>query len=55
MQTNEQALLSVWLWTSDLDSEVLFVRDYSDLMRTVKVAPQEIDDSGRPVQTQKIE
>ena len=39
MQTNEQALLSVWLWTSDLDSEVLFVRDYSDFMRTVKVAP----------------
>jgi mannose-6-phosphate isomerase-like protein (cupin superfamily) len=27
MQTNEQPLLTVWLWTSDLDSEVVFVRD----------------------------
>jgi mannose-6-phosphate isomerase-like protein (cupin superfamily) len=27
MQTNEQPLLSVWLWTSYLDSEVLIVRD----------------------------
>ncbi len=26
MQTNEQPLLTVWLWTSDLDSEVLIVR-----------------------------
>ncbi len=26
MQTNEQPLLSVWLWTSHLDSEVLIVR-----------------------------
>jgi len=26
MQTNEQALLTVWLWTSHLDSEVVFVR-----------------------------
>ncbi len=26
MQTNGQALLSVWLWTSDLDSEVVIVR-----------------------------
>ena len=26
MQTNEQALLTVWLWTSHLDSEVLIVR-----------------------------
>jgi mannose-6-phosphate isomerase-like protein (cupin superfamily) len=27
MQTNEQAMLTVWLWTSHLDSEVLIVRD----------------------------
>ncbi len=27
MQTNEQPLLSVWLWTSHLDSEVVIVRD----------------------------
>ena len=26
MQTNEQALLTIWLWTSHLDSEVVFVR-----------------------------
>jgi len=26
MQTNERALLSVWLWTSHLDSEVVIVR-----------------------------
>ncbi len=26
MQTNEQPLLTVWLWTSHLDSEVLIVR-----------------------------
>jgi len=26
MQTNEQALLTVWLWTSHLDSEVVIVR-----------------------------
>jgi hypothetical protein len=26
MQTNEQALLTVWLWTSHLDSEVMIVR-----------------------------
>ena len=26
MQTNEQPLLTVWAWTSQLDSEVLFVR-----------------------------
>lgn len=26
MQTNEQSLLSVWLWTSHLDSEVVIVR-----------------------------
>ena len=26
MQTNEQALLSLWLWTSHLDSEVVIVR-----------------------------
>ncbi len=26
MQTNEQPLLTVWLWTSDLNSEVLIVR-----------------------------
>jgi mannose-6-phosphate isomerase-like protein (cupin superfamily) len=26
MQTNESPLLSVWLWTSHLDSEVVFVR-----------------------------
>ena len=26
MQTNDQAMLTVWLWTSDLDSEVLIVR-----------------------------
>lgn len=26
MQTNEQAMLTVWLWTSDLDSEVVMVR-----------------------------
>jgi gentisate 1,2-dioxygenase len=26
MQTNEQAMLSIWLWTSDLDSEVLIIR-----------------------------
>ncbi len=27
MQTNEQPLLSLWLWTSHLDSEVVIVRD----------------------------
>ena len=27
MQTNEQPLLTVWLWTSHLDSEVVIVRD----------------------------
>ena len=27
MQTNEQPLLSLWLWTSHLDSEVMIVRD----------------------------
>ena len=27
MQTNEQPLLTVWLWTSHLDSEVIIVRD----------------------------
>ena len=26
MQTNEQPLLAVWLWTSHLDSEVVIVR-----------------------------
>ena len=26
MQTNEQPLLAVWLWTSHLDSEVMIVR-----------------------------
>ncbi len=26
MQTNEQALLTIWLWTSHLDSEVMIVR-----------------------------
>ena len=26
MQTNEQPMLTVWLWTSHLDSEVLIVR-----------------------------
>ena len=26
MQTNEQALLTIWLWTSHLDSEVLIIR-----------------------------
>jgi len=26
MQTNEEALLTIWLWTSHLDSEVVFVR-----------------------------
>ena len=26
MQTNEQPMLTVWLWTTDLDSEVLIVR-----------------------------
>jgi len=26
MQTNEQALLTVWLWTSHLDSEVVIIR-----------------------------
>ncbi len=26
MQTNEQPLLTVWLWTSHLDSEVLIIR-----------------------------
>ena len=26
MQTNEQAMLSIWLWTSHLDSEVVIVR-----------------------------
>jgi mannose-6-phosphate isomerase-like protein (cupin superfamily) len=26
MQTNEQPLLTIWLWTSHLDSEVLIVR-----------------------------
>ena len=26
MQTNEQPLLSLWLWTSHLDSEVVIVR-----------------------------
>lgn len=27
MQTNEQPMLSIWLWTSHLDSEVVIVRD----------------------------
>jgi len=27
MQTNEEALLTIWLWTSHLDSEVVFVRN----------------------------
>jgi hypothetical protein len=27
MQTNEQPLLTVWLWTSHLDSEVIIIRD----------------------------
>jgi quercetin dioxygenase-like cupin family protein len=27
MQTNEQPLLAIWLWTSHLDSEVVVVRD----------------------------
>ena len=27
MQTNEQPMLSIWLWTSYLDSEVVIVRD----------------------------
>jgi mannose-6-phosphate isomerase-like protein (cupin superfamily) len=27
MQTNEQAMLAVWLWTSHLDSKVLIVRE----------------------------
>ena len=29
MQTNEQPLLAVWLWTSHLDSEVMIVRGWS--------------------------
>jgi len=33
MQTNEQPLLTVWLWTSHLDSEVMIVRDSSQVIR----------------------